>query len=654
MKTYTRLYRGVTAGLLAAWLGFLVGILVYRQWQRRAIVAEAPSRPTPSDQAEQPVRVQKGFVFTYALGVSPSIRVAARESVEYASGWLELSDVDMTFFEKGEVAYGLLAAKARFHQRTNQAVAEGDPTLSLGHGIVARARAFALEASQQQLRSQGRVSFAGPGWGGLAGRLVSFLGDDLVTLSGGVSLVAQEHEATATLLAAEARYRRKEGVVEFPERVAVFRGGLRFAAPSGRVFLEGESGGIEKLSLAGPVIVDGQTEAGEAVDGVWGACEARRQADGTWAFSAEAAPSGWAQFSVSKPGGEARELFAWRFEGVAFAEGLVRFEGLGLACAQRSRPRELPSALSAERLVVSFVGGQPAELLAEGAVRVQEAAGQAEGDKLSAKLPDGPGELVAKPGNEVRFASGDVQGSCGHITFDEMGGFAASGGVRGSMGGDGQEGGLRFAAARASGAVSDRNRVTLAGDARVWQRDRLLRADTMVLDGTTNSLRAVGNVFSKGGSEGTSMGTIEAAELTYDRTKGEALFSGGVRVSDARGLVTADSLLAYLSEKGEILRGEFRGQVVVQEKAAGRTLRGDTAVYRGANETLEVWGQPAVAEETSGNRIRASRITWNRASQTMEVGGDVDRPSETLYHPQQPVKVPARRTPSPRKSPTAR
>lgn len=649
MKARTRLYRTVTASLLGAWLALLVGLLVYRQWQRRAPVTEAPARTPTTDQTEQPVRVQKGFVFTYALGVSPSIRLAAKESVEFASGWLELTDVDLTFFQGGEVAYGLVAKKARFHQRTSQAVVEGDPLLSLGHGVVARAQGFSLESGEQLLRSRGPVSFAGVGWGGLAGSLSSALSEDLVTVDDGVSLVAEENGGQrVTLLAPMAQYRRKQGTVEFPKGVMLFRQSFRFEAPGGTLFLDDETGSLEKLALQGTVAVVGQTENGETVEGRWGDSQAQRQSDGTWAFVAQSSSeSGWARLRVLLPGGEVRELQAWRFEGVAAQEGLQKLEGLGLACALRSRPREQPSRLSAERLVVAFAEGQAQELRANGNVVLEEAAGQASGDTLVAKLPNGPGELTAD--RQVEFSSRELYGVCQRIAFDEQGNFTASGGVQGTVKQQGQAQELRFAASQAKGAMASSNRVTLLGDARIWQNAQVLRADEMLLDEEAATLQARGRVLSKSAGEGQVAGTIEASQLTYMRAKGEALFSGGVRVLDQRGTIESQTLQAFLTEKGEILRGEFREHVVIREKVSGRRIFGDVAVYDGSSETLLITGQPATAEEPSGNRVQASRITWNRKTGSMDVGGDVDTPSQTLYHPEGPAKTPARRTPLPQK-----
>ncbi len=647
MKTRTRLFRTVTASLLGAWLTLLVGLLVYRQWQRRAPIAEAPGRTPAAGQNEQPVRVQKGFVFTYALGVTPSFRLAAKESVEFASGWLELTDVDLTFFQSGEVAYGLVAKKARFHQRTNQALVEGDPLLRLGHGVVARAQGFSVESGEQRLRSRGPVSFAGVGWGGLAGTLTSSLADDLVTLDDGVSLVAdQEGTQPVTLLAPTAGYRRKEGVLAFPSGVMLFRASLRFEAPAGTLFLDQTTGSPQRLALVGPVVLVGRTENGETVEGQWGDSQAQRQEDGTWAFAAQAPlQGGWAWLRVLLPDGEVREFSAWRFEGVAAREGLLSLEGLGLACAFRSQPREEPSRLSAERLVVAFSGGQAQEVRAYGNVVLQEAAGQAQGSTLVAKVPRGPGELVGE--RQVEFSSRHLRGVCQRVTFDELGNFTATGGVQGTLQETGETGELRFAARQAKGSVANANRVTLLGDARIWQKEQLLRADEMVLDEVSGTLEARGKVLSKSAGDGGPGGTIEASQLTYLRAKGEALFSGGVRLRDGRGTVESQTLLAQLTEKGEILRGEFRGQVVIGEKGTGRRIFGDLAVYDGSSESLLVTGAPAVAEEPPGNRIQASRITWNRKSGSMEVGGDMDSPSQTLYHPEKPAKVPARRTPSP-------
>ncbi|MCX7895750.1 MAG: hypothetical protein N2447_07335 [Thermoanaerobaculum sp.] len=637
----------MTTALLLAWVLALAGILVIRQWQRRSVVTEAAGRPQVAA-LEQPVRVQKEFVFTYAMGVSPSIRVAAKESVEFASGWFELKDVDLTFFQDGQVAYGLVAQRARFHPPSSQAVVDGQPLLSLGGGVVARAQGFILEAGAQQLRSQGSVTFAGPGWGGMAGSLVGLLAQDAVTLRDGMTLVAAERGGQAvTLVAPVAEYWRRSGMVEFPEGLSLFRGLLHFAAQSGRLFLASGGGHPEKAELFGSVTLSGRSASGEVVEGQWGHCVAEQGPEGRWRFLAEASPDqGWVWLRVAQTGAEVRELRTWRLRGEADVGGLLWLAGEELACAFRVRPAEIPARLSAQHLRVEFDQGMASHVSASGEVVVEEANGTIRGDTLSAQLPQGSVEVSAPGGDGVHFISGPIQGSCQRLSLSQGGALTALGGVQGHLWREGSE--LRFAGRELRLGPGQLGPVTLFGEARVWEQNQVLRANEVVLYRDENRVVARGNVRLSRVIGAGSGGDVGATELTFNRERGEAVFRGAVQVRDGRGSIESESLLAYFSEQGELLRGEFSQGVVIAERGTGRRITGSMAVYEGARETLTVLGQPAVAEEPSGNRVQASRIVLDRRTGSMEVGGELDAPSQTLYHPQEGGSVPTRRTPLPR------
>jgi len=121
-----------------------------------------------------------------------------------------------------------------------------------------------------------------------------------------------------------------------------------------------------------------------------------------------------------------------------------------------------------------------------------------------------------------------------------------------------------------------------------------------------------------------------------------------VKLQDQQGVLASSSLVAYLAEDGGLLRGEFLGEVAAVDRA-GRRLSGDAATFDGPTETLTVRGGPAVIEEPSGNQVQAATVDWHRRTGSLEVRGEVESPSRTVYHPEGPGKLPARRTPSPRK-----
>jgi lipopolysaccharide export system protein LptA len=466
-------------------------------------------------------------------------------------------------------------------------------------------------------------------------------------LEQGVSLVAQEEgQPPITLLAPVATYHRKEGFMTFPQGLSLLRGQLTLQASSGKVEFDEAGRGIQRIALQGTVALTGFTESGEEVVGSFGdALAEKREADRFW-FTAEAAPTtGWVSLRVARPG-QVQELKSWRLVGEGSAKGLQWFEGQGLACAASWTGVEEPSSLQATTLRVTFKEGQPAQALAQGQVALQQGSARAWGEVLTAQLPTGPGEL-ANPKGPVRFATEGLQGTCGRLVVNADGSFAAFGGVQGSWQSGGEAGkGSRFAARQASGHLRQGS-VTLMQEARVWEENRVLQAEQIHVERSRELVTASGQVLSQASAPGEGTTTIQAQELSYQRLKGEAVYWGGVKVQDQRGNLASESLTVQLSTKGELLWGDFQGQVLIED-TAGRKLRGEAASYDFASEKLVVTGVPVVLEEASGNRVEAKRVEWYRKTGNLEVKGDVESPSQTVYHPQKPATPPARRTPSPR------
>lgn len=648
MNAKARALQVITGTLLVIWIASLLAILVYRQWQRRALVTQVGVESEPY--LEQPVKVQKGFVFTYALGVSPSFRVAAKESVEFSSGWLELRDVEVSFFEAGQVAYGLVADTARLNPAKNEAVIQGEPQINFGGGVVARAEAFTLTGVERRLTSKGTATFAGPGWGGLAGRVTSVLESDEVRLDNGVTVVATGLSLEpVTLLAASVIFRHREGLMLFPEGVNVFRDKLNLEAPSGSLWLDRQRRTPKKLSLDGRVLVTGTTEAGEAVEGEFSQLEAERGDNGHVSFAAGPAPnSGWATVRVDKPGEGFQELRAFRLSGVATSAGLEKVEAHELACATVAVPGEAPMHLAAKRLSLTFPKGRPGQVHAAGDVELEREGVKIFGDEMEAALPQGPGEIWAGNGRQLRFESPRVRGACQRVSFAPGGNFVASGGVQGTF--PSQAGGrrtntARFAAEQAFGEFKTQEKITLQGDARVWEGQQIVRAKSIVVDRAQELVRATGRVLSQV-SRLDGDWVIEAGELVYDRQKAVAEYSGEVVVQEVRGTLRCQSLTAFLSEGGELLRGDFRNKVVIEDTAGERRITGNAATYTSSNETMVISGEPARVEEVSGNRVTATRIIWHRQTGNLEVDGELESPSQTVYHPTQLATPPARRTPS--------
>ncbi len=84
--------------------------------------------------------------------------------------------------------YGLVADRLKFDPASHEAETSGRAEVSLQGGVALRAAGFKFGGTGRLLQSQGPATFAGPGWGGLAGGARCSLEKDTIELTGGTSV----------------------------------------------------------------------------------------------------------------------------------------------------------------------------------------------------------------------------------------------------------------------------------------------------------------------------------------------------------------------------------------------------------------------------------------------------------------------------------
>ena len=205
---------------------------------------------------------------------------------------------------------------------------------------------------------------------------------------------------------------------------------------------------------------------------------------------------------------------------------------------------------------------------------------------------------------------------------------------------------MRFAAASAT-ASDGGARLVLDGDARLWQGERLVRADRLEYDRAGDVVTGEGGILttartvSAGGKPGEV--EIRARTLRYDRPAGVATYEGDVVLDDGQAQAKCQSLVATLDGNGALELANLDGGVTVRDRASARVLSGQKARMLVADGFFEIWGKPVLVKEPGGDQVKADHLEWNRASNTVVVLGAEDNPSETLYHPHQPSPTPGPR-----------
>jgi len=644
--------RRISLVLLFLWVVVLFGSYLQRHLRRQPQTEEVDVEAPGNVGQEQPVRVHKGFVYSDTLGIEPNFRIAAREAVEFSSGWYEFHDVQVSLYHGGQVAFGLHSDGLRFDPTKHGGETVGDAELSLQRGVAVRASGFTLGGPDRLLQSNGAVTFAGPGWGGLAGGTRSSLENNTMELFGGVSVTWHEAKALAVpstiFLAPRLVYDRTRAVALFPEGLTILRGSLQAKAARAEVQLVAAEGELRKISLEGPVLLDGTLEDGSDVQGRAGSADLEALADGRFRLAVEPLQTtGWVTVTLADPATGWREFNAWSVAGEGTRTAWEWLEGHGLACGEELRKDEDPRGAKATRMRLVFDAGQARTVRASEEVRLYTGNQWAEGGELEYSMRSRSFTLVPASGKRVLLGGPDSTAWCDRLQGDETGTLVARGQVIGVLQRSGLMGGgeapVRFAANAAS-ASEGGARVSLEGDARLWQGARLVRADRLdyerereIVTGRGDVLTTTGAIAKSGSGQQLQ---VRGRQMRYDRNAGVATYEGDVTLEDSQAEALCQRLVATMDDAGNLVLADLDGGVTLRDRATARVMTGQKARLMVEDGVFEIWGDPVLVKEPSGNQVKANHLQWQRAANTVVVLGAEDNPSETLYHPTKPAATP--------------
>lgn len=177
---------------------------------------------------------------------------------------------------------------------------------------------------------------------------------------------------------------------------------------------------------------------------------------------------------------------------------------------------------------------------------------------------------------------------------------------------------------------------TYEGNARLWQNDTRVEADTIVVDDRTGNLTARGNVrtvmFFADADPKTKQRTLakttgRADVLVYEDARRLAVYTTNgatkANVLGPQGDVTGDRIELYLkSEVNELERAEADGAVIVTESV--RTAKGSHLTYTAADDRYVMTGAPLeVVEQTPPDckKTVGAILTFHRSADRIDVAG---------------------------------
>lgn len=635
--------------LLAGWIGVLGFLLVDRQ-VKRSPVREVPDLDSPLiDPADRPVSVRRGFVYSDTVGVEPNFRVTARETVEFASGWYELKDVEVWLYHQGRVAYGLVAERARYDPNRHEALARGDAHVSLRGGGVVRAAGFSFSGPDQFLVSEGAVTVAGLGWSALAERASFFAADDRMVLDGNVSVNWRgdaDDAIPVMLLAPQMEYLQKHSLVRLSKGLNLLRERLSLRAVDGEVQLGGPGGGFRNVTLSGPVTVQGYFSDGSVIELQTGDTEISGMDDDRFRLATAASLiPGWVQMTLGQPDGSQQQLKTWRLSGEGSRAGFEWLEARERACLHEISVTGVSRRVQADRIRLEFRDRNPVSATGTGSVEVRSVDQWARGEVLTYSLVSNRFMLQPHPSGRVTVGSAEVDASADQVEGTEGGEIVASGKVTGTgrrvVLDETSDEPIHFAADSVT-AHADHPEVALAGDARIWQGDRLLRADSLILNRESEVVVGRGQVLTTAvsGAQGdTTPVRIRSRNMEFVRPEGRTVYEGDVVLEDLRGTARAQRVIAHLDDAGRLRTVEMKGGVSFVEASTNRQVSGQRAILDAAAEVLDVWGEPVLVREPTGNQVKANHLRWQRDTATLVVLGADGQPTETLYRPE-PTPIP--------------
>ncbi len=192
--------------------------------------------------------------------------------------------------------------------------------------------------------------------------------------------------------------------------------------------------------------------------------------------------------------------------------------------------------------------------------------------------------------------------------------------------------------------VSDgRKKLLLAGNVRAWQKENVLRCETLLVNDAERSLRAERNVRvffrreppAKASGRAAPAETINASGdlLTYREADRHVRIENHSQVLSGAWQINADVTDLRLAPDRSIELAESQGSVVLEDRALKRHGEGTKATWRPQAEAVRLEGSPATAVDGKGNRTTGAVLTFRQGRSQVDVEtGSV--PSETTLKPE--------------------
>ena len=184
------------------------------------------------------------------------------------------------------------------------------------------------------------------------------------------------------------------------------------------------------------------------------------------------------------------------------------------------------------------------------------------------------------------------------------------------------------------------SKATYSGDARLYQGETTIKAETIVIDDRNGDLAASGaektvatsmvrEQLDKNHKTERVPSTATAKNLKYEDATRRLTYDGDAHVIGPAGDMTAARIELYLKPSGdEIERVEAYDGITLREQN-GRKTTGTRMTYVSADEQYIVTGAPVTVLDTCGRETKGKTLTMYRATDRIVVDGNEQTRTET-------------------------
>jgi lipopolysaccharide transport protein LptA len=178
-----------------------------------------------------------------------------------------------------------------------------------------------------------------------------------------------------------------------------------------------------------------------------------------------------------------------------------------------------------------------------------------------------------------------------------------------------------------------RSLATYTGNARLFQADTTIKADTIVIDEKIGDLTASGKAMTtttreqtaKDGKKERVQSTGTAADVKYEDAPRRLTYTGAAHLVGPEGDMSATKIELYFQPSGDELDraeayAEQEDKLTLREQ--NRTTTGNRMTYTAARETYVVHGLPATVIDECARETIGRTLTFVKATDTIVVDGN--------------------------------